>query len=219
MNRYLGLNLSLNEYKNITNNDLSSLWENSMSYCDSNKLSKLMLDSSAVQNMNIFDRFFDERYDNLDICSKLLMADSRTYLPDYILTKVDRCSMSVSLEAREPFLDHRLIEFTTALPTEYKIRGTTSKYILRKILRKYIPESLIIKKKKGFGMPITKWLKTGDFKPTVNEYLNPERLRTDGIFNPVEIQKLLSLFYRGKNEMGQAIWNLLMFQMWKERWF
>ena len=218
LNRYLNLTLTPEMYKALLNNDESTLWNCLCSHFDYPELSALIPDGHTEVPLNIFDPYFSDIYKSLDQSSRLMLADAKTYLPDFIMTKVDRCSMSVSLEAREPFLDHRLVEYVAKLPIENKLRGKTSKYLLRKILKKYIPDSMINKKKRGFGLPVSRWLRGNEFAETLNEYLNKHRIKHEGILNHEEVSRHLKNFRSNKELNGQKIWNLLVFQMWQEKW-
>lgn len=106
----------------------------------------------------------------------MMLYDLKTYLPDDILVKVDRATMSVALEGREPFLDHKILEWTSMLPVEFKYKNSTSKYILRKILYKYVTKELIDRPKQGFGVPIYEWFKA-DLKELYKEYLTPGKIK------------------------------------------
>ena len=167
---------------------------------------------------NNFEEYFTGRFEDIDLFSKMMLSDAKTYLPDFILTKVDRCSMSVSLEAREPFLDHRLMEYIARLPVNVKVKNGTTKVLARKILKKYIPDEYINIRKQGFGIPVNKWLRSDNFKELVAEHLNGERIRSDGIFNEEIVERYKDEFYNYNLFHGQRIWNLLIFQMWKEKW-
>ena len=147
----------------------------------------------------------------------MMFYDLRTYLPDDILVKVDRATMSVALEGREPFLDHKIIEFTSKIPTDLKYKNGLSKYILRKILYKYVPRELINRPKMGFGVPVYEWFK-GDLKNLYLEYLSPERIKRDGIFNPEEVGRLLKRYLENKGVNHNKLWFLFVFQLWKEKW-
>lgn len=149
--------------------------------------------------------------------NSMLAIDYQNYLPDDILQKVDRATMSVSLEGREPFLDHRIIEWAAQLPDDFKYFKGNKKYILKEINKKYIPEIMMDRPKMGFGIPIEKWL-TCDLKDMVFDYCNNEKIQEQQIFDPIEIQKLLKNFYGGKKELAFKIWYLLSFQMWYDRW-
>jgi asparagine synthase (glutamine-hydrolysing) len=149
---------------------------------------------------------------------KYMMAiDYKTYLLDDILQKVDRAGMSVSLEGREPFLDHRVIEWAAQLPMEYKYNKGEKKYILKQIVHKYIPQSMMDRPKMGFGIPIANWL-SNDLKPFVDHYFDGEYIRKQNIFNNEEIQRIKNSFYTGRVERAEKIWYLLMFQMWYDKW-
>lgn len=146
-----------------------------------------------------------------------MAMDYQTYLLDDILQKVDRASMSVSLESREPFLDHRLIEWAARLPDAYKFRDGEKKWILKEIVHQYIPKSMMDRPKMGFAIPIEDWLKN-ELREQVDHFLSQANIERDGIFKWSEIQQLKNAFFQGKKEFGVKIWYLLCFQMWKEKW-
>ena len=147
----------------------------------------------------------------------MMLFDAKIYLPDDLLVKVDRASMSVGLEAREPLLDHKLVEYALSLPLRYKYSNGTTKYILKRILYKYLPKDLVDRPKMGFGAPIEHWLLNGSLKSLVLEYLNPRRIREQGIFSPAYIQKIVNDFRQGVWVNPNKIWNLLAFELWYER--
>ena len=147
----------------------------------------------------------------------MMAIDYQTYLVDDILQKVDRASMTVSLEGREPFLDHRIIEFAAQLPDNFKYHKGIKKHILKEITHQYIPKSLMDRPKTGFAIPIEKWLAT-DLKGQVFYYLNRQTIQSEGIFNADYVEKLVVDFYNGKKEYATKIWYLLMFEMWYRQW-
>ena len=149
--------------------------------------------------------------------SYMMAIDFQTYMLDDILQKVDRATMSNSLEAREPMLDHRILEFAAQLPDEYKYQNGIKKRILREITHDYIPKELLDRPKMGFAIPIAKWLKN-ELRDHVEEYLNEDRIEKQGIFNWEFITKLKMDFYKGRKEYDSKLWYFLMFQMWYERW-
>jgi len=155
-----------------------------------------------------------DRYTSL---AYMMAIDYTTYLPDDILQKVDRASMSVSLEAREPYLDHRLIEWVATLPDEFKYNKGIKKYILKQITHQYIPKQLMDRPKMGFAIPIEKWLQN-EWKEKVHYYLDEQRINQQGIFNSEITTFYLNQFMNGKKEFGLKIWYLLMFQLWYEKW-
>ena len=165
------------------------------------------------------DSSFEEQVEAVksdNLLTKMLAADFGVWLPDDILTKVDRSSMSVGLESREPLLDHRIIEFTARIPTEYKYRNGEPKYILKKILSRHLPRKLFDRKKRGFGSPVNSWLGK-ELRPLVHDYLSESSIKRDGLFNADAVLSWTKKFYN--NEVpGRKIWNLLVFQMWKEQW-
>ena len=171
-------------------------------------------DYNSKFNTYLEDTFY--RLKNNDFLTQMMATDFKTSLVDRILTKVDRASMSVSLEAREPFLDHRLVQYVARIPVNLKYKNGMSKYILRKILYKYVPVELLERPKKGFGIPLAGWLK-GELSYLVRDYLNEDKLKREGIFNPGVVSSSIKDFMNGSINVNK-IWFLLMFEMWKEKW-
>jgi len=157
--------------------------------------------------------FFKEdiEYEEFHNLEKMMISDFKGYLADDILVKVDRASMSISLESREPLLDNKIIEFTSMLPIEYK----QNKRILKDILSNYIPRELFERKKTGFGIPINSWLR-GELRYLLDIYLDSNFIEKQNIFNREYIQDLKSLFLNNKNN-DRKIWTILMFQMWYKK--
>jgi asparagine synthase (glutamine-hydrolysing) len=147
----------------------------------------------------------------------MMAIDYQTYLPDDILQKVDRATMTVSLEGREPFLDHRVIEWAAQLPDHLKYHGGIKKYILKEIVHQHIPKSLLDRPKMGFAVPIAKWLQT-DLRDLVHEQLSSSRILQQGIFQPLFVKRLKDDFYGGKKELDTKLWYMLMFQLWYSEW-
>lgn len=143
--------------------------------------------------------------------------DYQTYLLDDILQKVDRASMSVSLESREPLLDHRLIEYVAQLPDELKFRDGSKKWLLKEIVHQYIPQRVMDRPKMGFAIPIESWLKN-ELRDLLETYLSEEKITETGFFNWKEIEKLKRSFLAGRKEFGVKIWYLLSYLMWYEKW-
>jgi len=152
-----------------------------------------------------------------DPLNRALYLDQETLLPDQVLPFVDRLSMAHSVEVRPPFLDHRLAEFAATLPGGMKIRGGRVKHILKEAVRDLLPAELLARPKEGFIMPINEWL-LGKLKTYVQATLAPNRLVRHNLFRPSAIQALLDEHYSGVANRGNQIWNLLMFQLWWERY-
>ena len=145
-----------------------------------------------------------------------LSLDYKMYLQNDILTKVDRATMSISLEGREPFLDHRIIEFVAQLPSEYKY-GSTQKKILKDIVHKYVPIEMMNRPKLGFEMPVLEWLR-GELSYLLDDYLSEESITQSGIFDASYIQRIKTKFLNGKENDPFLIWKIIQFQMWYRRW-
>lgn len=149
--------------------------------------------------------------------SYMMAIDYQTYLVDDILQKVDRATMTASLEGREPFLDHRVIEWAATLPDDYKYHNGEKKYILKEIVHNYIPKSMMDRPKMGFAIPIGSWMNT-DLRDMVESFLQEDKIKSQGIFHWEYVEKLKRDFFNGKKEYDVKLWYLLMFQMWYARW-
>jgi asparagine synthase (glutamine-hydrolysing) len=150
-----------------------------------------------------------------DYTSRMMLVDLLTYLPDDILVKVDRASMSVSLETRIPFLDPRIIELAWRLPLDYKVRGSSTKWILRRVLERYLPPGLIAERKRGFSIPFGTWLRTG-LRTWAEDLLSDERLRRQGIFDVEPIRRRWQQHIAGIADWQDDLFDVLMFQSWWE---
>lgn len=152
-----------------------------------------------------------------DPLNKLLAMDYKTFLVDNNLVKVDRATMSVSIEGREPMLDHRLVEFLAQVPASLKVKDNVNKYILKTIVHKYIPPSLMDRPKRPFIAPLQEWFRD-ELREQMQYYLAPDRLNKTGLFNAPHVQHLLDRFLTSGNISHQKLWNILIFQLWYNRW-
>ena len=145
-----------------------------------------------------------------------MRLDMKKYLPDNILTKVDRASMGNGLETRLPFLDHRTIEYTMRIPLELKIHHGLGKQPLRNILDQYVPRELIERPKMGFSLPVNQWLK-GPLRDWAESLLDYNRLRDEGFFKADQVRNKWNNYLSGRESSHYEIWTLLMFQGWLGR--
>lgn len=169
---------------------------------------------SKINHQSIF---FNGVCKDTSALSYLLAIDYQTYLNDDILQKVDRATMSVSLEGREPFIDHRIVEYVAQLPDSFKFHNGEKKWLLKEITHEFIPKELMERPKKGFAIPMAEWLQN-ELKDKVEEFINEKDITKQAIFNWTTIKKIKDEFYLGKIEHDMKIWYILMFQMWYKKW-
>lgn len=195
----------------INSENINEMFFNASSYVDTSILHKILVNSSIDTDNTSFAEVID-----IDALSQMQLIDYKTFMVDDVLTKVDRASMSVSIEAREPLLDHKIIEYIATVSSKLKYKDNIGKYLLKKILYKYIPKRLIERPKTGFQIPLEEWLRE-DLKDLVLKYISKEYL-DETIFNIEETISLRDRFLNKEINDFSIIWFLMIFCMWKERW-
>lgn len=153
---------------------------------------------------------------DLGLREQMMLMDMQTYLPDDILTKVDRASMALSLEARVPMLDHRLVEFAWRVPDQFKVRNRQGKWLLRQMLYRYVPPALLDRPKAGFAVPLSDWLR-GPLREWAESLLDVDRLRREGFLNPELVRQCWSEHLSARRHNHDRIWCVLMFQAWLDQ--
>jgi len=171
--------------------------------------------TQAADATGILAEWF-KRANGIGVVDAMLLTDQMTYLPNDLLVKVDIATMAVSLEARSPFLDHHVIEFAASLPQNLKLRRLTSKYLLKKVLRKLLPSENLKRRKMGFGVPVGHWFR-GKMQPFLREVLLSEKALRRGLFQPDAVRQLIELHVRGERDYSQQLWTLLMLELWFNR--
>jgi asparagine synthase (glutamine-hydrolysing) len=157
------------------------------------------------------------RWRDDDLVDQMMLRDTIGYLPDDILVKLDRATMSVSLEGRIPLLDHRVVELLASLPGRMKVRDGESKYLLRRVLDRYVPPNLSRSPKSGFGIPVGSWLR-GPLRPWAEDLLSPARIARDGYLREAPIREMWTAHQSRRRDWGYHLWDVLMFQSWLDTW-
>jgi asparagine synthase (glutamine-hydrolysing) len=202
-----------NKFKRAINSkNLEEMFANASSCVDKNDVDKML---NIKSDNNIYSLF--ENKSNLSFLNYMMAMDYKFFMNDDVLTKVDRATMSVSLEGRVPLLDHRIIEYLSRVSENLKYKNKQGKYLLRKILYKYLPSEMVDKPKSGFQIPLEDWLK-GNLRYLVEKYLDEKRLDNE-IFNVEEVINLKTKLFSNKHVNINQIWLIIMFEMWKEKWF
>jgi asparagine synthase (glutamine-hydrolysing) len=163
-----------------------------------------------------FDRIFD-RLKGFDRTTGELYLDLKTYLVDDIMVKVDRMSMATSLEAREPLLDHKLVEFAFRLPGKLKLHGLTTKWIFKKTVERLLPKENIYRRKEGFSIPIKHWLRV-ELRDLMENYLSEKRIAEGGLFQYAPIREMMDGHIRGRENYSHQLWALMIFEIWREKY-
>jgi asparagine synthase (glutamine-hydrolysing) len=184
-------------------------------YFSDHEISALLLNPGFSNHAKFTHTGIDEPYE--DLISAMLCADFKTYMAEDILTKVDRATMRVGLEGREPLLDHRLAEWVAQLPNKYKISDKGQKILLKQITHSYIPKQIMDRPKMGFGIPLVEWFQS-EIQAYMHEYLNQKFIENQGLFNFSAISQVVSDYKKNNSQNVFKLWNLLMFQMWYNQW-
>ena len=160
---------------------------------------------------------FDKAHSVMDDRERPQLIDLQSYLPDDILVKVDRATMSTSLEGREPLLDHRIIEWTAQLPFSLKVNEGTEKYLLKKMVHQFVPQQLLDRPKKGFSVPLTRWLR-GELSELLMDYVHSSVLQQNPLIRARGATRLVNDFMSGRHHESALVWKILMLLMWQKRW-
>ncbi|MDQ3748688.1 MAG: asparagine synthase (glutamine-hydrolyzing) [Acidobacteriota bacterium] len=172
-------------------------------------------DVSAYDSADSLSQWFAKSSGN-GIVDAALFTDQMTYLPNDLLVKVDIASMAVSLEARSPFLDHKVIEFAASLPEKIKLRGTETKYLLKKVASKIVPREVLYRQKMGFGTPLAHWFR-GEMKGFLQDVLLSDKSLKRGLFKPEVVTRLVNQHTNAERDNVRQIWTLLMLELWFQK--
>jgi len=200
-------------------NHIHTLWLGSFTPSEKNLLLAPEVRSNLddKNGLNAIDRYLED-IPGENFFNKVLYIYYRTYLLEDILVKVDRASMYSSLEVRAPFLDYKVVEFINSLPRHFKLKGLKSKYLLKILMQDKLPQNIIDRPKKGFGIPLSYWLRN-DLKPLCEELLSESSLSKHHLFNYTFVKKLKEDHYNKKSNNRKLLWNLMIFQMWYNNFF
>jgi asparagine synthase (glutamine-hydrolysing) len=192
----------------------NSVWLGSFSFEENEKVLLSEVPAQIRQERLVEDiSFYEKECPHDDPITKLQYLDLKLYLQESILVKVDRASMACSLEVRAPFLDYELVEFVMRLPSKLKLKVLTSKYILKKTMKNWLPDEVINRPKKGFGVPVAKWVK-GPLKDLFQDLLSSDRIKREGFLDPAYVARLLQDHLLGKKDNRKQLWTLLVWELW-----
>ena len=197
----------------LTEGDLQSIYRLSVAIFSKDMVHELIKREITPSS---FEHTFEATKD-LPTMARLMLVDQKTYLPECMLTKVDRASMANGLEVRCPLLDTRVLEFSRKLPLNFLFSNGTGKRILKLLLKEFLPERLIYRPKAGFGVPLDSWFRR-ELKQMLLDYLSTERLKKEGLFNPTTVSKLLDQHLKGTSNHQHRLWVLLVWQLWRDTW-
>lgn len=202
-------NNNLNRLNQLLNKDYFDYYLNIMS--------DFVAKQNLIKNIDLYPSKWWREPSSGNLIAYLQDLDRCGYLPDDILVKVDRAAMYTSLETRAPFLNHKVVEFASSLPLDYKLVAGRGKIILRDVLYKYVPKNLIERPKHGFGVPLDHWLRDG-LKPLVLDLLSPQKIEKFKILDNANVQKILHEHIDNRANHGAILWKLLILQQWLEYW-
>ncbi len=206
-----------NKFKNMINaNTQQEMFIRASSKVEADFLDRALVDGKFKNFESTYFNDF-QKLEKLDSSSQMMAIDYKTFMLDDVLCKVDRASMSVSLEGREPLLDHKLAEYMARVPSELKYKNAKGKYLLREVLKKYIPTEMTDKPKAGFTIPLKSWL-LNELKPKALEALESNLLKKDAIFKEEVLNEVVEKLKRGEIDNPTFIWMIIMYVSWRERW-
>jgi len=218
LSKLLNKDRGVQKYVQKDKHDFLNLYREVISIYSKNLVNKLINKDSYAYDFDLFSKTFHDSYNAKgSITESIMLVDVKTYLLDDILTKVDRASMAVSLEARAPFLDYRVVEFSQLVPLRIRYKNNICKYPLKKLLERYMPKSLFERPKRGFSIPIKHWFRK-DLTYLIDHYLNNKRICEEGFFDKDCVNKIIKRHIVQKQDNTGIIWALLMFEMWFEKY-
>lgn len=185
---------------------------------------QVFLKNPLITDLYESEDFWNKEYEGDDYRNQLLYQYLRTYLMDEVMVKVDRATMAHALEARAPFLDTAVVEYAHQIPFSCKLRGLEGKHILKKLLsqkddsgKPRLPQEIVYRQKKGFGIPLTRWLRE-DLKSWTDAVLSEESIADSGLLNYDAVARIKHEHFEGKRDNRKLLWNLLVFEVWRKRW-
>jgi len=201
--------------------DEDVFWGGAILLGDREKRALMPGDTDRHDSWSVLARFYEEidsRWSNPDVVQRMTYVELRQRLPELLLQRVDKITMSVALEGRVPFLDHRLVEYVLRLPQEIKIRGGRTKAILKRAVEDLLPEDLLHRRKQGFPAPMSSWVFEPEFGKFVRETLRSSPLVRDGFWNGTIVQSYLDQHFARRRDRGALLWTLFNLTLWYRRW-
>jgi len=220
VSKLLSYNEKATKYWDWANQSLAARYQSISNDATWNIKRKMYLSQKLIQAHNENSQYFPQLFNHMSLGTdlrKMTYVDIKSWLPDDLLVKADKMTMAASLELRVPFLDHKLLEYSTALPDRFRLHGNQGKFLLKKLAEKFLPKEIIYREKQGFPVPIAEWFR-GSLHDKIRDILLDKKTLSRGYFRPEYIENLLRQHKSGKQDLSRRIFSLLNIELWHRKY-